>query len=293
MSEDEGNVGILLGQIAEKRRTDVVTEISNKTQPSFIQRIEQSEIIYTIDPSWLPYELVDLDQFVSTLHELYGLKHKQKDGSEPTNPLEALLQRQERADYLEFDGGQFRISNREIIRIRAVRLTSESLHIILLGDGSIAEVIAADVIEALWQCAGTSKPWSEIKGAVQKISYGTATKVNLGIPLEEFLNPELVRFFDEQCLSGEKYALHMAPAFSIHNFQPSERLSSAYVVDDLNLLFNLQDPVSGESYRAKFQFQVTAKGEYGSGLCRVVSEMPYETHVNALQKLIEYMRRDG
>lgn len=286
MSEEIDKEVQILSEVANKRRQLKANEIDKQGKPDFITDILQTETAFIINPSALPYKQANLNQFSDYLEKLYGLSFKQRQKrDEEQNPLEVIFGNNERSDVLIFENGKFKVSNRNFIPIQKVKLTTEQVHVILGGDSSISEAIIADLVEALWASTGINKTWADIDRNVQIKSYGTATKVDFGKPLEEFLNPDFRKLLNDEFIDGKGFGKHMIPYSSVHNFNVNNKTFASFVLDDLNLLFNLFNPTSGESYQAKLQFRVLAKHEYGSGKYVVISQLPYDLHVECLQML--------
>lgn len=283
-----------LSKIAEQRREQVRKDIQKEGLSDFIVSIHQSEVVYTLEPSSLPFKYADLDIFADTLNKLYSLNFQKQKKEEEENPLAALLGGQKQMNVLTFESGRFKTQESgDFIPIPTLRLTSEAIHVVLQGPSNAAKAILADVVEALWQSTGMPKSWSSLEKSLQLVSYGTGTKVNLGIPLEKLIHPKLAKYLEDSWTKSGGFAEKMAHQSSINNFESPKGLSVGYAVDDLNFIFNIFDPVTGDSTRAKLQFRVTAKHEYGKGIFLVVSELPFELHVKALAELQKCLNKEG
>lgn len=77
---------------------------------------------------------------------------------------------------------------------------------------------------------------------------------------------------------------------SRYNFKVSPASLSIFAIDDLNLNFYLFDQVTGRSETVKFRFSVTTRDLVGTGRIVVISELPFEKHIECLQELIDVMQ---
>lgn len=283
-----------LSQIAAQRREQARKDIQKEGLSEFVISIHQSEVLYTLEPSSLPFKYADLDSFANKLRELYSLTIQKQKKEENQNPLAALIGDQQQTNVLVFESGRFKTQESgDFIPIPKLTLTSEKVHIVLQGPSNAAKAILADVLEALWQSTGMPKPWSSLEKSIQLVSYGTGTKVNLGIPLEKLIHPKFAKYLEDHWTQAGGFAEKMAHQSTLNNFQSPKGVSVGYAVDDLNFKFNIFDPVTGDSTRASLKFIVTAKHEYGKGIFLVVSELPFELHVKALAELRDFMKTEG
>lgn len=276
----------LLREISQERRERVVDAVEGEETPDFLIKVSQTEILYTIDPVALPFKLVNFDDFSKQLNDLYSLTTDRGNKVEETDdPISVITGQRPKANRIRFINGKFELSNRDFIEIQSLNFTHELVHVVLKGPSTIADVIIADAVEALWKCSGASKKWEDISKSVQLKDYGTTTKVRLGVKLEEFLAPKLWEFIDNECLKGSSYAIHSAPKSYLNNFNAPEKIFANCVVDDINLLFNVFDTETGTSNKTSLKFSVVSNSEYGAGVYGVTSELPYELHIEMLKKL--------
>lgn len=278
-----------LALIADQRRERVREDLGKIAQPAYIKQVLQTEISYVIHPTALPYAQANIESFSKSLNDLYGLHFDAEPNNEDAGPLAHLLGRR-KPNGLEFTNGRFKISSHDFIQIKRVLLTAERIHLVLLGPSTVADVIIADVVERLWASAGANKPWDQIAPMVQIKQFGTRTDVDLGFPLESLLSDRFKNFLETTCMNGASFAKEMAPKTAVADFKTIDRIMVSYVVDDINLLFNLYDPQSGSADQVKLQIRIGAKHLYGGTVCSVITELPYEQHVLCVGALIKELK---
>jgi hypothetical protein len=192
---------------------------------------------------------------------------------------------------LEFENGRFQKTASDFDVIKSLSFNYESIHVNVGGVGEVAELVVADAAEMVWASTAVAKRWTEIKQGVQLISYGTATYVDLGFPFEDLLHNDLNKFFKAQVIDGTKYASAMG-AYSIRNsFKKTPSISAIYGLDDLTIKVFLFNTITGRSESVQIRFSVTSKDTIGTGIVLVVTEMPFETHINFIDTLRNTMRR--
>ena len=276
----------LLREISQERREKVVDAVEGEETPDFLIKVSQTEILYTFDPVALPFKLVNFDDFSKQLKDLYSLSTDLGNQVEETDdPISVITGQKPKANRIRFINGKFELSNRDFIEIQSLNFTRELVHVVLKGPSTIADVIIADAVEALWKCSGASKKWEDISKSVLLKDYGTTTKVRLGVKLEEFLAPKLWSFIDNECINGSRYAVQSTPKSYLNNFNAPDEVFANCFVDDINLLFSVVDKETGASSKIKLKFSIVANSEYGSGVYGVTSELPYELHIEMLKKL--------
>lgn len=287
---NEHDIAEQISQIADERRERLRLDLEKGSTPAFITQIIQTETSYVIHPNGLPYAQADLEKFSASLKELYGLTPA-PDGTQSNDPLSKILgQRSKNA--LEYRNGRFKVSSHDLIQIRVVRLTSERIHVILLGPGAAAEVIIADIVEKLWASAGVSKPWADLSKLVQVRQYGTGTEVNLGFPLKRLLSPQFEGVLEGKFLCEGGFAREMAPKRNSQTALGPKDILIGYVVDEIKLLFTIVDVRSGVSERPQLRLSVGNVMHYGTSNCNVTSELPYEEHVKCVAALIDAFSGD-
>lgn len=274
-----------LAQVADKRREAARAGLEKTKVPDFILEIIQTEVQYVISPRLLPYAQADMEAFSEKLKSLYGLTRVEQDLSRYSNTM-ALLGA-DRPSALEFQNGRFKISAHDFVAIKALRLTYEGVHLVLTGPSSVADTVVPDVVEQLWDSAGVAKPWKEVEPYIQLKAFGCGTLADLGFPLTNLLSAEFRDVLDKEFIRGKQLAAAMSPLMSTDKFQVNVNQITSYVVDDINLMFNTFNPVSGQAYQVKLRLNVEARHTYGSSICEVISELPFEKHVDAIQVLRE------
>jgi hypothetical protein len=146
------------------------------------------------------------------------------------------------------------------------------------------------VAEIVWAAAGAQKRWDDIRNGVQLIGYGTATMVDLGVPLENVLSVAVQSFCNDHLLGGEKYALETGRRSVRHQFGVSPTLSGIWALDEVTIKFFLFDQKTGRSESTRMDVGVTARDSMGTGRVRVYSELPFNKHVECIAALRTTLR---
>jgi hypothetical protein len=165
--------------------------------------------------------------------------------------------------------------------------------VVVAGESDIAELIVSEVVELFWSTTGFKKRWETLQSHVRLKSYATLTKVDLGVPLEQFLNPSLDEFMRNKVVGGtDNYGLHMSARSYRDNFGLSKNKAMTYTVDNVDLLVHIFDTGNGRSEQLRFNFRARTADEQGYGIFGVYSELPYEQHVACLSELKAGMTAD-
>ncbi|HVL93923.1 MAG TPA: hypothetical protein VM264_11350, partial [Acidimicrobiales bacterium] len=172
--------------------------------------------------------------------------------------------------------------------IVSVELSREVILVRVQGVSKVAELIAAEVVEAMWRSAGASKKWSEIEPHIQLVGYATGTVINLGRKFEDLLHPSISGFSSQITSETGGLAFSMGPqkgpAYQRAG-TPSIASVGVATLERLSLLFQRFDLQTGQHFETNLTFSVRARGEKGTGIVYVTSELPFEKHVQLLQDL--------
>ncbi len=291
----------VVSDVAQQRRQEA-RPVLERQVPEMVLSVDRSEVSYKIQPKMLPLPQVDFKTLRDHFTQAYRISFKLPD----LGPLEALtkgttlnfseeqvgevLLRAERPD-IEFSNGRFPLSKNDFVPIISISFDSESIIVAVQGIGKVADLIAAEVAEAIWASTGAHKRWEEIKPFTQMISYGTATKVNLGFPLERLLHVRFREFITDQMIGGQAYGSRMGAYSARHDFQKTPNTVTMWTLDDLTLKFFRFDQQTGRSEDSQLRFTVTSRDEQGTGIVAVISKLPFDVHVECLQALVEALKQ--
>ncbi len=295
----------VISEIAERRREDLKQALS-KPVPDFIVSTEQAEVVYTIHPNMLPYSQMDLGTLASRLRQKYHVKFQ--NPSLP--PSFAALSNTEGAgddakysaakdllagampdEDLTFVQGRLAIGPDDVVAIRQISMNSESVHVAVTGDSKVADLVVKEVVEELWASTGIPKRWDSIYPSVQMIRYGTATKVDFGVHLEEFLSVGCRSFITSQVLDGKNFAARSVARSARDKFQPPPNTLATWTLDDLKLVFHVFNRVNGRAENSQFRLSVSTRDEEGTGIFIAISEMPFDEHVECMRALRDYLSK--
>jgi hypothetical protein len=286
----------VISAVAEQRRQQAQPVLERRL-PEWILEVVRSEVAYTLNPRMLPIKQASFPILMRLLEEKYSMKFAPPDlgpfrPNAPMSPEElgSALMGQLSDRHLRFENGRFPKSRNDFDVVESIRINQESILVSVQGISEIANLVVADVAEMIWVSTGVQKSWDEVKQGVQLIGYGTATLVDLGFPSENFIDVKFLDFIRSEMLSGKKFACEMARHSARHNFLASPSLSAIFGLDDLNLNFFTFDNVTGRSETVKFRFSVITRDSVGTGRLVVMSELPFDKHVECLEMLIGAMK---
>lgn len=295
----------LLSEIAEQRREILKKDLA-KPIPDFVLATDQAEVAYTIEPVMLPFALMEFDAFQNELRQKYRLSFSKPslarslvsiaddDAKLDSAQVRDLLDDDNLpSDVLQFTGGCFPVGRDDFVPIRSVRLNRETIHVVVQGNSKVADLMVKEIAEELWASTGTPKRWDDIKRMVQMIRYGTATKVNFGIPLEEFLSASVRSFVDRQFVHGHGYATAMTARSARDGFRPAPKTTVAWTVDDVRLSFHVFNLVNGRAESSQFRLTARSRDEVGTGIFAAISELPFDEHVACLEELRAHLTSDA
>ncbi|KZF06687.1 hypothetical protein A2J03_24125 [Rhodococcus sp. EPR-157] len=284
---DSGAVpGDALTELARERRQKAEEE-SRRSKPAIIESVTQSEVVYSFDPAAVPYTQFDISALNAKLEELYSITLSEDLDFGPLlkrfQPKqlhelgqEELLRRLARASGSAFawTDGQFPTRD-DYVPIRSIRCNFESILVSVAGQSQVAEVVAQEVLEALWEAAGVKKKWSDLKRKVLLTGYGTRTRLNLGKSFEDTVNPEFLGYLRSNMVDGQNFAYFMGrqEGNSTHT-----GLMAAVMLDSLTFKIAGFNSLSGRAEDHELQFEVTRQSDYGTGRIVASSGLPYDHH---------------
>jgi len=299
MNNDDQAVGKGDWGLGEARKS-LVGQETRKELPSFILEVVATEVQYTIPPSQLPLKHVEFKLLSSVLSDELGLRFKLPD-------FDRVLAAQKAGVHIDaldeesmgklllgldsptliFEAGRIVSDEGEHVVIERVRLDEESVFARVRGTTRVAEVVAQQVAEWVWQAARMRRSWRQIEPHVQLIAYGAGTKTELGVPFKMILAPEVRGFLQDQVLAGTKYAAFMGNVPPEYNADFADCIFS---VGEVVLMFHRFDRTSGRPERQEVRINVTAKSEHGTGVVRIESALDLERHVAMVGELREALR---
>ena len=298
----ESTSGQIVSKLAQdaKRRDEITQREAQREQPAYILDVEQSEVGYTIPPRFLPLSHVDYAAFTALMQERWALvpdlSHVRIDPTALTNVSPEDVEQQVFKHLakggrgnIEFGSGRYAISPTEFVPIVRVSINYESVLVGVAGIGRVAEAVAQDVYEALCASAGVSRSWSEVQKEVQQVGYGTRTRVDLGSTdaFEKMLSPAVRSFIDTRMLNGERYAAHSGTYHRRDALKAPANAVLSVALDDIVFRLARFNPETGMAIQTDLRLTVTSRGDYHSGIVSVISELPYEIHVQWVGELIE------
>ncbi|MFG2757355.1 hypothetical protein [Streptomyces wuyuanensis] len=202
--------------------------------------------------------------------------------------LKELMRLNDSDVVIAFEGGKFP-TQYDFVPLLSMQFNFESIVSRVAGQSVVADAMAKEFAEMIWASCGVTKRWEEMSEKLQMVAYATATKVNLGFPLERLLSDAARAFLEEQALSGDKYGAEMGTLSARHSFGKSGNISVVSFADEIHIAFKKFDHDTGRGEDNLIKFSVTARDEYGTGIVSVSSHLSYERHVEFLEGLRKYV----
>jgi hypothetical protein len=287
-----------ISEFAQKRRAEAEAE-SARPKPDFIQSVDQSEVVFTLSPAGIPFRQTRLAELNASLQTMYGLQVVGPDFS----PLLKTMSRDQLAAMdeaelygrlmrandtrLRWEEGRFPLRD-DYVAIQSVNLNYESVHVVVRGVSQIADVIVKEIIEKVWELAGSKKKFSDVEPLVQLVAYGTRTRLSLGYGPECLLNPRLLKYLDDSVTSGNGFATAMGRTRA--NADGPDPVFAIAALDDLQIVIRKFNQANGYSEDAKIGFSVTAQSDFRTGRLLASTGLPYEQHVALLSSLFTAVR---
>lgn len=295
---------VAISELAQERRERATPSLA-RALPDVIKSIHRAEVAYTIEPRWLPLPYVDVERLIARLKVVFGLS---LDGPD-ISPLVPELPREELIALSPFDAvgrlfrsrnclvvfrnGRFATGRDDFVPILSVRMTREQILVAVEGVGEVAELVVAEIVELLWECAGAPKRWDAIKPNVQLIGYATATYVDLGLEFETLLSPAVRKFMNDNVTDGERYADHVGDYLAHDDFGPPPGSFLRWAAEEIDFVLFRFDTRNGRRQQTALKFSVANRSSYGSGRLLVSSELPFHKHVACVAELAEALRAQG
>lgn len=288
-----------LEQEAEKRR-QAAAKKAQVPLPKGIKSIEQTEVVYVVDPDILPFSLVDPVEFFRLLEEKYRLKYSRPSVNEALQQFGLNPQALSDSDVFKlslaageprcrFTSGRYPTGPNSFVSINSVLFTGETILVNVDGRTVVAEAVAADAFDLLWQSSGAIKTWGspEVQSCVALKSYGTRTEVDLGCNPRLLLNPTVVQFLDDNINVGRKYGSAMMSYSGFDDFKPSPANMAIWTFDELHLQVHIFNQITGRQETHLVKFVVTQKEKRGRDIVEVTTELPFDLHADLVGQIID------
>jgi hypothetical protein len=286
-----------ISELARQRRA-LAEQQSERPIPDFIRSVESSEVIYYFFPSALPFRQLDLAAVSAALSSLYEVQIQGPDLSPllKTLTLEQVMELNEEERMarlvrvtdvaIEWTNGKFPLRD-DYVPIRTIAITYEAVQIAVSGVSEVAEVIAKEVVELLWQLAGSKRKYADVEKHLKLVGYGTATRLELGYGPECLLNPKVMEFLDSNLSNGSRYAESMGIVPVRSGTETKRQVNAVAALDDLTLKVITFDPATGYAENCEIQFSIMGTADFKTGSLRARSAQPFEKHVDLLSNLFQ------
>ncbi|MCX5014251.1 hypothetical protein OG765_25170 [Streptomyces sp. NBC_00555] len=309
MDSSSAEVKSALGKLDQQRRDQVSRQIEATQPPDLIRSVQSSEVTINIDPDVLPYEDMDYDKFVEEMRKRYRLRLD-------TSDLEVLIKQTQNTpgaattwDTLS-DGEKARISlsatqtitfkegkfpglgRDEYTAIYAMAFHSQNLAAKVHGPTAIAELLVKEAFELACDAAAIPRKW-ESEGVQREValkSYGTHTKVDLGLNVLGVIAPEFRAFIEQNLGDNLSLGAKMMARSALDGFNPPSKVAGTVVLDDLILKLSVLDLQTGRTESPRIQIRAMSLDEMGRGIVDIISALPFEDHVKLIEGLADALR---
>lgn len=314
MSSDEESV---LSSIAEDRRRHVeeaqlerqrqVARSTSTVKNELVQANNHGEVAFTISPSLLPYTVIDGNEFISQMAERFGVRFKLPQVNLPLGQDRAPgFSREQIADFpryvtsgdlrLEFEDGlvSLNVGREDFVpptAVRAITFTRENITASVVGRSDIAEMIAKECWELLWNLAKgqTPRTFDELaKAGLQIVSHGNSTTIDLGANPKELFKVEFISTIER--LFGSKDSLSANLREYVYSDQAGLMPHDPVVnLDEIQFKVHVSN-ASGSSDEAPIRLSVTRRADGGTNLISLVTQLPYDDHLLAVNAIVDSLK---
>ncbi|MCC5993326.1 MAG: hypothetical protein JJT99_12480 [Rhodobacteraceae bacterium] len=189
-----------------------------------------------------------------------------------------------------FSGGFDDRGETGFVNIVELGFGSQSIFARVYGTTGQAEVVCKQLLEKLWSATGLERKWRELVEYVNLVAYESSTKVDFGFPMKDFLSKVLNGFLSDEIERKEGFGARMGNIGQ----QPDRSDDSFLIVTScrkLSLDVDVIDTLTGKSETSNIEIIPHTVFDHNRNLCKVQSELPFEDHVEMLQKLISKYKR--
>lgn len=273
-------------------RKELEASLSVEATPSAITP-SSALVSINIDPSVMPVEMIKTVS--SQLLETVELEFKSSldtsavklpQGIQSVNARDLVDHFISNDNLVPFKGGLVPFRDDHTIHIRNMAFGSQTLLADVFGTTNQAEYICKKLAELLWRLVGHERKWGELVDDVNIVSYQTSTVVDLGFSLSELLNPLFLQFLESEIAGVDGLGRRMGPIGQQNRNDGSEFVVSTSL-QELDIRVGVFDPVSGEHDMHSINVIPDTKFDKGGGKVKIASALPFNLHVDVVEKLLE------
>jgi hypothetical protein len=302
----------VLNALAEERRKQVEAAQIERQKVVARDTIDSSDLVvlndhaqvtFTVLPSLLPYSTIDGNELVKRMKERFGVSFKspmiggplnQGRGVEISEEQMAILPRYVKTSKLdmEFEDGfvSLNIGSRNFIaptEITSITFTREHISVSLTGRSDVAEMIAKECWEVLWELAKGQVPrtFDELsKAGLQIVQQANSTTINLGTNPKKLFNEKFIEVLER--LFGKKDGISTFFRKNMNGDLGKIPYDPIITVDEIHFKVNVPT-AGGGSYSAPLRLSVRRMSEEGTNLITLVTQLPYEEHLKVVGELVK------
>lgn len=306
------NNGDVLNALAEERRKQVeaaqierqkVIARDTKDSSDLVVLNDHAQVTFTVLPSLLPYSTIDGNDLVKKMKERFGVTFKnpviggplnQGRGIDISEEQMSILPRHVKISNLnmEFEDGfvSLNIGSRNFIaptEITSITFTREHISVSLTGRSDVAEMIAKECWEVLWELAKGQVPrtFDELsKAGLLIVQQANSTTINLGANPKKLFNEKFVSILEN--LFGKKDGLSKSFKKNMNGHLSNIPYDPIITVDEIHLKVNVPT-AGGGSYSASLRLSVRRVSEEGTNMITLVTQLPYDDHLTVVGELVK------
>lgn len=303
----------VLSSIAEERKKQVeeaqlerqkeFARSASSVDTDLVKVNDHGEVAFTIQPSLLPYTAIDGNELISQMTERFGVRFQMPRFGVPIGAGHSPNYSEEQiADFprliksnglkLQFEDGlvSLNVGRRDFVPPTAIKLiifSLENITVSVTGRSDVAEMIAKECWELLWDLAKgqTARTFDELaRAGLQIVAHSNATTIDLGANPKELFRPEFISTIDK--LFGRKDGLSANFRKYVYFGTPPIMPRDPVVnVDEIHFKVHVPDP-SGSSHEAPLQLSVRRRADGGTSLISLVTQLPYNDHLSAVREIV-------
>lgn len=255
-------------------------------------KVLSTTVVYTVDPSAIPYSNCEAGVFIELLESKLGLSAKlpdvdlsrmqqlgMKTSDLDLNELYSAIFKSDEPR-ISFTNGKYTDGSSGDYIISHAIMGSENIAVEVQGETEICEKVCSIIYDSFSSAAGLKSNWSTVQSQIAMKSYRTRTESFIGNSTNMLLNPIISRIFDENLEMGAKFGAKMMSRSKYDEFEPAQDVVSIWSLNEVNVRVSTFNKTTGRNESANINIDVRAKDDIGRGVVIVHSELPYEDHLS-------------
>ncbi|MEO1038971.1 MAG: hypothetical protein AAFX09_05450 [Pseudomonadota bacterium] len=249
----------------------------------------------TMEPRSIPSEIIKHLPIAEKLFEKFRVMFDTSTiamppGTEMDGPVDRFIRYKLDEDQLvTFKGGYSAFGGEDFISIGILGFGRENIIAMVYGTTRQAEHLCKLLAEELWRICGTERKWSELSDCVQFASHITETEVDFGFSFDRFFAPGFNLFLREDIEGRDGLGRHIG-IMGQRNPASREELIVRTAYKHIEMDIGLFDGVSGDSEQSFLRIRPSTRKDINRSLMSVSSELPFDQHVQMVERLISKLK---